>query len=260
VIAPSFSSEWLKFRTIRSTTWTIVVILGLSVGIGALVCWAERQQWASQSLAEHVSFDPVGTSLAGFFFAEIAVGVLGVLVMSSEYASGSIRATLAATPERLVVLCAKALVTFLAILALGEVCAFSAFFVGQAILHGATPTATLSSPGALRAVVLGGLSLALLAVLGLGIATAVRHTAASITIYVGLTFVLFLVVLALPSSWNTHVFRYLPEILTTSMRSSRTTTVQYGALFSPAVSTLVLASYALGSLIIGGVLLVRRDA
>ena len=112
----------------------------------------------------------------------------------------------------------------------------------------------------LRAVVLSGLSLALLALFALGIATMLRHTAGSITVYVVVTLVIFLVVLALPSSWGIHVFKYLPEILTGSMRSTTTTTSQYGALYSPVVSSLILASYAVASLVLGGIFLSRRDA
>jgi len=262
-LLPAISSEWIKFRSLRSTRYTLLATVLVSIGLGALICFAQRHAWPTETTPEHFGFDPTGTSLSGFFLAEIAIGVIGALIMSSEYASGSIRATLAATPLRPVVLLAKAVVLFCSTLVVAEACAFASFLVGQAILKGVTPTATLSSPGALKAVVLGGLSLALLALFALGIATMLRHTAGSITVYVALTFVLFLIVLALPSSWGTHVFKYLPEILTGSMRSTReasSTSAQYGALYSPIVSTLILASYAVAALIAGGVLFVRRDA
>lgn len=258
-LAPATVSEWVKFRTVRSTLFTLAATVVLSIGIGALICFAQRQQWPKENAAVHLTFDPTATSLSGFFLAEIAIGVIGVLIMTSEYTSGSIRATLAATPVRLVVLIAKGIVLFTSTLVVAEICAFASFFVGQAVLKG-TETATLSQPGVLRAVLLGGLSLPLLALLALGIGTMLRHTAGSITMYVSLTFVLFLIVLALPSSWNVHVFKFLPEILAGSMRSSRQNTGEFGALFSPSVSTLVLAGYAVASLVGGGALLLRRDA
>jgi ABC-2 type transport system permease protein len=260
---PVITSEWIKFRSLRSTRFALLVTVVLSVGISALLCFAERQQWPMQDAPTHLSFDPTATSLSGFFLAEIAIGVIGVLIMSSEYSSGSIRSTLAATPGRAIVLFAKAVVLFCSILVVAEICSFASFVIGQAILNGVTPTASLSDPTVLRAVVLSGLSLALLALLALGIATMLRHTAGSITVYVCLTLVLFLIVLALPSSWGVHVFKFLPEILTASMRSttsSRSTTAQYGALYSPVVSSLILASYAVASLVAGGILLTRRDA
>ena len=196
---PAITSEWIKFRSLRSTRYALLFTVVLSVGISALLCFAERQQWPMQDAPTHLSFDPTATSLSGFFLAEIAIGVIGVLIMSSEYSSGSIRSTLAATPGRAIVLCAKAVVLFCSILVVAEICSFASFVIGQAILNGVTPTASLSDPTVLRAVVLSGLSLALLALLALGIATMLRHTAGSITVFVCLTLVLFLIVLALPT-------------------------------------------------------------
>jgi ABC-2 type transport system permease protein len=258
-LLPTISSEWLKFRSVRSTLYTLAVTVFLCVGIGALVCFAERQQWPHETLPEHVAFDPVRTSLFGFFFAEIAIGVIGVLIMSSEYSSGSIRMTLAATPRRLSVLISKAVVLFASTLVVGEACAFVSFLIGQIVLRPEAPTATLSSPGALRAVFLGGMSLALLSLLALGIATMLRHTAGAITVYVSLQLVLLLIVSALPTSWNVHILKFLPEVLTQSMRAAHANGVQFTS-FSPWISTLVLASYAVASLIGAGWFLLRRDA
>jgi hypothetical protein len=258
-LLPTISSEWLKFRSVRSTLYTLAATVLLCVGIGAIVCFAERQQWPTEPFAEHYAFDQVRTSLFGFFFAEIAIGVIGVLIMSSEYSSGSIRMTLAATPRRLSVLLSKAVVLFASTLVVGEVSAFISFFIGQAVLHPVTPTDTLASPGALRAVLLAGLSLALLALLALGIATMLRHTAGAITVYVSFQLVILLIVSALPSSWSVHIFKFLPEVLTQSMRATHSNSVQFAS-FSPWISTLVLAAYAVASLIGGGWLLLRRDA
>jgi hypothetical protein len=257
-LAPTISSEWLKFRSVRSTIYTLAVAVFLCVGIGALGCFAERQQWQRGDLRDRLAFDPVRSSFFGFFFAEIAIGVIGVLIISSEYSSGSIRTTLAATPRRLSVLASKACVLFASTLIVGEACAFVSFFIGQAVLAPAR-TATLATPGALRAAFLGGVSLALLALLALGIATMLRHTAGAITVYVSIQLVILLIVSALPASWSVHVFKYLPEVLTQSMRTANTGNVQFAS-FSPWVSTLVLAAYAVASLIGGGWLLLRRDA
>jgi hypothetical protein len=259
-LAPAVSSEWVKFRSVRSTIYALIATIVLSVGISALICFAQRQQWSQEKLAEHIAFDATATSLSGFFFAEIAIGVIGVIIMTSEYSSGSIRSSLLATPKRLVVLAAKSIVLFASTLVVGELCSFASFFVGQSILAPVTGGATLSTPGSLRAIILGGVSLALLALFALGIGTVVRHTAGSITVYVCCTFVAFLIVLALPNSWSMHVFRYLPQILTSSMRSSHPGSDQFGTLFSPAAATVVLAGYALAALVGGAIVLVRNDA
>ncbi len=258
-VVASISSEWVKFRTVRSTLYTLAATIVLSVGIGALIDVGFRTHWTHEGLKGHLGFDPTRASLAGFFFAEIAIGVIGVLIMSSEYSSGLIRATLGATPHRLEVLVGKTVVLFAATLVVGEVCSFTSFFVGQSILRGVAASTTLSSPGVLRAVVLAGLSLALLAVFALGIATVLRHTAGSITVFVSLLLVILLIVTALPTSWSVHIYPYLPEVLTQSMRSPEAAGLGFNS-FTPTVSAFVLAAYAVGSLIVGGALLLRRDA
>jgi hypothetical protein len=256
---PTLQAEWLKLRSVRSTAWTLAVTVVLCIGLGALGSWAERNHWPKATLQEHLAFDPVAVSLLGFFFAPLAIGVVGVLVISSEYSSGSIRATLAAQPRRTSVLLAKAIVLFATTLVVGEVCSVASFLVGQSILHGVTPTASLGTPTVLRAVLLAGLSLALLALLALGIATMLRHTAGAIAVYASILLVLLIIVGALPSDWNGRILKYLPEILVATMRST-TAAGTSAQLFSPWVSTLVLAAYTLAALIVGGVLLSRRDA
>lgn len=259
---PAVRSEWVKFRTVRSTLYALATTIALCVGFGAIVSFAQRQHWTQETGVEHLAFDATATSLSGFFFAEIAIGVIGVLIVSSEYSSGLIRATLSATPRRLWVLVAKAVVLFAVSIVVGELCSFVSFFVGQSIMRGVTPTATLSTPGALRAVVLAGVALALLAQFALGIGTMLRHTAGAITVYVSVLLVLLLIAFALPSSWSHHVYRWLPQVLAEEMQSTNTTsaTTQFGNVFSPIVSMVVLACYAMASLVGGAVSLVRRDA
>lgn len=258
----SLRSEWIKFRSVRSTLLSLVATVVICVGFGAIACFAIRTQFASFTGVQRAAFDPTASSLAGFFFAEIAIGVVGILIITSEYSSGLIRATFAATPRRTLVLISKAVILLLVTLVIGEICSFLSFFIGQAILHGATPTVTLALPAARRAVLLAGLSIALLALLALGIGAILRHTAGAITVYVTLLLVLLLIALALPSSWNHHIYKWLPGVLAEEMQStnSAASTTQYGIVFSPIVSTIVLACYSLASLVIASVVLVTRDA
>lgn len=256
---PTVRSEWLKFRSVRSTMWTIATTVVLCIGLGALSADGMRNNYEHESFTEHLAFSATGASLLGFLFAPLAIGVIGALIMTSEYSSGSIRLTFAAQPRRLSVLLAKAVVLFATALVVGEVSSFASFFVGQSIFAPAHLNDTLSTPGALRAVIFAGLSLALIALFALGIATIVRHTAGSIALYVSLLLVLLLIVSALPSDWNVHVLKFLPEVLIESMRTPHSAALHFQA-FSPGVSALILSAYALGSLVIGGLLLVRRDA
>jgi hypothetical protein len=251
------TSEWIKIRTVRSTVWTLVITFALCVGIGSLVSFGRASH--AKGAFEFI-VDPTRVSLQGFGIAEIAIGVIGVLVISSEYATGSIRSTLAAVPRRNWVLTSKAAVLFAVTLAVGEVCAIVSFLVGQAIIRGeGASAATLSTPGALRGVLLAGLSLALLALFAMGIGTMLRHTAGSITVYVALLLATFLILAALPTDWRDHLSKFLPEVLTSSMRAANGNGSPFDA-FSPLVSTLVLAGYAAASLLGGAMLMRRRDA
>jgi ABC-2 type transport system permease protein len=251
-------SEWIKFKSVRSTVYALAVTFFLCVGLGALISFG-RGSHANRGDGGFL-IDPTRVSLQGFFIAEISIGVIGVLIMSSEYATGSIRATLGATPNRVLVLSAKTLVLFASTLVVGELCSFVSFFVGQAILKGqGASSATLATPGALRGVLLAGLSLALLAVFAMGIGTMLRHTAGSITVYVAILLVSFLLLAALPTDWQHTVSKFLPEVLTGSMRAATTTGTPFSA-FSALTSTLVLTAYAVATFVGGALLLVRRDA
>jgi ABC-type transport system involved in multi-copper enzyme maturation permease subunit len=253
------SSEWIKFRSVRSTWFTYAATSLLCIGLGALFALGRATHGGGGGGGPIIA-DPTRVSLQGFIFGEIAIGVIGVLAISSEYSSGSIRSTLTATPRRWRVLVAKAIVLFTTTLVVGEICAFIAFFAGQAVLRSkGVNSATLSGTDVVRSIVLAGIGLALLALFAMGIGLMVRHTAGAITIYVVVIFVILLIVAALPMDWQQNIGKYLPEILTESMRSPSTGEVNF-APFSAITSTLVLSAYAVGSLVVGGILLSRRDA
>jgi len=132
--AGALRAEWTKFRSVRSTTWSLLATVVLTLGIGILATSVEAARWNQLSLVDRLTFDPVRLSLTGLLFSQLSIGVLGVLVVSAEYGTGTIRATLAAIPNRPMVLAAKAVVFGLVALVVSEVIAFSAFFIGQAIL------------------------------------------------------------------------------------------------------------------------------
>jgi ABC-2 type transport system permease protein len=251
-------SEWTKLRTVRSTAWSLLATAVLTVAIGALVCAVAAARWHEFGLVERATFDPVRHSLSGVLFSQLAVGVLGVLVMSAEYGTGTIRSTLAAVPKRPWVLAAKVVVFGAVALLVGEVVSFVAFFVGQAILAGTTPHATLGGPNVLRAVVATGIYLALLGLLALGIATIVRHTAGAISVFVAVLLILPLILQALPQSIIDAVAKYLPANIGVSV-----TGVRFNGdfhTFSPWVGLGLLALYTAATLGVGLWVLVRRDA
>ena len=255
-------SEWTKLRTVRSTMWSLVATVLAVVGIGALATAVTAARWRSGGFVDRVGFDPTARSLAGLFLGQIVIGVLGVLVMSAEYGTGTIRATLSAIPNRPLVLACKAAMFGLVTLVASEVLTFSAFFLGQALLRGSTPYATLGQPGVARAVAGAGLVLTVLGLLALGIATIVRHTAGALATYVGLLLVLPLILQAFPASVQHGVIRYMPLVIGENMTATRPDLRDFGGavLFSPWVGFAVLCGYTAAALVVGGVLMSRRDA
>lgn len=253
-------SEWTKLSTVRSTTWSVVATVGLSLAIGIVATAVTASRWSTTGLVDRLTFDPTSRSLTGLLFGQLAIGVLGVLVMSAEYGTGTIRSTLAAVPSRRRVLAAKALVFAVVALVVGEVSAFASFFVGQAILAGTTPHATLGQPGVLRAVAGGGLYLVVLGLLALGIAVMVRHTAGAISAFVGVLFVLPLIDQALPTSVADSVGRFLPAEIGAVMTTTRPDVHLAVGSFSPWAGFGLLCAYAAAALVVGGLLLERRDA
>jgi len=249
------AAEWTKLRTVRSTMWTLAVTIVLGVGIAALATAETRAHWSTMSLISRVTFDPTGTSLAGLFLGQFTIGILGVLVMSAEYGTGTIRATFAAAPRRPLVLVAKALVFGVVALVVAEVVSFISFFLGQALLSAPAIHTTINSPGALRAVSGGGIYLCVLGLFALGLATIIRHTAGAISAYVGVLLVLPIIVHVLPNSMEIQTERFLPDHIGAAIISAN-----FGNSFPPWNGLLLLAGYAAIALIIGGALLVRRDA
>ncbi len=202
-------SEWTKLRSLPSTAWSLLAAVVLIVGFGALYS-VVRVTRPPRGAANVAAFDPTAVSLSGVQLAQLAIGVLGVLLISGEYATGSIRTSFAAVPGRLPVLWGKAIAFGLTTLVLCAPAVLAAFLVGQSILSAEHLDTTLSDPGAARAVLGSALYLAAVGLLGLGLGAALRNTAGAISALFGLLFGLQIVVGLLPSSWSDHVYKYLP--------------------------------------------------
>jgi hypothetical protein len=231
----------------------------ITIGVAVIAGISVTHQWSTFSLPDRITFDPTALSLRGLLFSELVIGVLGVLVISAEYGTVTIRATLSAVPHRPLVLATKAAVFAAVALVVGEVLAFSAFFLGQALLSSPAPHATLSQPGVLRAVVGGGLLVPVFGLFALGIGAIVRHTAGAITAYVGAFLVLPLIIEALPSSLSHPILKFMPFAIINTMTSVRDM-FDFGPTFSPWTGFAIMCAYAVAALLIGGWLMVRRDA
>jgi hypothetical protein len=253
------AAEWIKMRSVRSTGWSIFAMTLITIGVAVIAGITVTHQWNTFSLPEKVTFDPTGLSLRGLLFSELVIGVLGVLIISAEYGTVTIRATLSAVPHRPLVLAAKAAVFGFLALVVGEVLSFGAFFLCQVLLSSPAPHATLSQPGVLRAVVGGGLLVPVFGLFALGLGAIVRHTAGAITAYVGAFLVLPLIIEALPSSIGHPVLKYMPFVIINAMTSVGRS-FDIGPTFSPWTGFAVMCAYAAAALVIGGWLMVRRDA
>lgn len=253
------ASEWIKMRSVRSTGWSIFAMTLITIGVAVIAGISVTHQWSTFSLPDKLTFDPTALSLRGLLFSELVIGVLGVLVISAEYGTVTIRATLSAVPHRPLVLATKAAVFAAVALVVGEVLSFGAFFLGQALLSSPAPHATLSQPGVLRAVVGGGLLVPVFGLFALGIGAIVRHTAGAITAYVGAFLVLPLIIQALPSSLSHPILKFMPFAIINTMTSVRDM-FDFGPTFSPWTGFGVMCAYAVAALLIGGWLMVRRDA
>jgi ABC-2 type transport system permease protein len=205
-------SEWVKLRSVRATFWALTVTVVLGVGLGAVISAATAHAYAKMSVSGKLSWDPTGYSQAGVAIASLAIAVLGVLCISSEYSSGMIRTSLIAVPKRGRVLAAKSLIFAGVTFVVGEVTCFAAFFVGQALISGHAPHAALGDPGVVRAVAGGGLYLAALAVLSVAAGALLRHPAAAIASMIAVMLVLPGIAQALPDSWRNAVTEFWPTL------------------------------------------------
>jgi ABC-type transport system involved in multi-copper enzyme maturation permease subunit len=204
-----------------------------------------------------IFFDATQVSLRGVFLAQLAIGVLGVLVIAGEYSTGMIRSSLAAVPRRYPVLLAKALVFAVVVFIVSVIAALFGFLLGQQAQASTHAQATLSTPGAERAIVGAALYLTLIGLLGVGLGFLIRNTAGAIATLFGIVLVAPLLANALPTPYSTDISKYLPlnagsQILTTINRDPN--------MLSPWAGIGVTALYAIAALIAGAVILNRRDA
>jgi len=200
-------SEWTKFRSLRSTVYTLLAAVVFMVGLGAL--------FSAITVSQPGGLEPgqsaVSTSLSGTIFAQLAIGVLGVLLISGEYSTGMIRSSLTVVPRRLPVLWGK-IAVFTGVVFLTMLPAsLAAFFLGQLLFSGQNLDASLSDPDALRSVVGAALYVTVAGVTALALGALLRNTAAAITTFVAVFFVIPPLTLLLPASLTDQFVQYLPS-------------------------------------------------
>jgi ABC-2 type transport system permease protein len=249
------AAEWIKLRSVRSTYLTLATAAVAAMAVGYLVTHSDVTHWATATAQAKATFDPVSDSFSGLGLAQLAFGALGVLMITSEYATGLVRTTFAAVPRRRTVLAAKAAVVGAVTLVAGEVIAFAAFFAGQWALSAHHLDVTLAHPGALRAVLGAGFYLAVTAWVGLGLGALIRHTAGAITAMTGVVFLLPQIIHALPAPWNVQAGRYTLNLAAQQIINQHPAPGYFGA----GPSALIVAAYAAAALAAAAFLITCRD-
>jgi ABC-2 type transport system permease protein len=209
-------SEWTKLRTLRSTRYALLAGVAMTIGFAIIPALVNANRWSSMSFIDKATFRPLETSLIGVTVAQLAIGVLGVMLISGEYSTGMIRSTFAAVPKRLPVLWGKAGVFALVTFVLALPSTLIAFFAAQAILKGHSFNGhdialSFSDPGVSRAVIGGALYLTLIGLFGLGLGAILRSTAGGISAFAGILFVIPPLMNVLPASWSNAISPYLPS-------------------------------------------------
>lgn len=260
-IAGTLRSELTKIRSVRSTYWTLIVLVLAGVGWAIAACAGEAAHWAQTAPQDRAGFDPTQASVAGLaLLGQLVIVVFGVLVMTSEYSTGMMRTSLAVMPRRGVLFGAKAAVLTAVTLIVALITSFASFFTGQWLLRGTHVTASLSQPGVLRAVLAAACYVAVSGLFAFALGAIVRGTAGAITAAYGLLFLLPQLAKALPSTWYTELVRWLPggDVVNVVTGTRGVNADQH--LFSAGGELAVFGGYAVILLVVGALLFSRRDA
>jgi ABC-2 type transport system permease protein len=257
-------AEWTKLRTLASTYWLLLAVAALTIAVSAAVAASFSCQPGECALAQ-TGADPAKISLTGIDLGQVVVAVLAVLAIGGEYSTGMIRLTLAAMPRRLTMLAAKAAVITGCVIPASAIAVLGSFLVGRLILPGHGLTAangyqvlSLANGPDLRAAIGGVLYFTLVALLAIGITTAVRDSGVAIGIVLALLYLFPIVTSVIP---NVDLARHLNQIapMTAGQYIEATTGVQSLPL-TPWQGLGVLALWALGALLLGAAVLRLRDA
>lgn len=249
-------AEWTKFRSVRSTAWSLGAGILLTIAFPVIFAFVISAHWGQMAPRERASHSPLEVALAGVNVAQLAIAVLGVLVISAEYSTGSIRSTFTAVPKRLPVLWAKLVDYAIVSFVLMVPAVIASFFASQAILarHDILQI-SFSAPGVARAMIGGAIYVMLVGVFALALGAIVRNTAGGIATFSGVFFVIPPLMNLLPLSWNNAISEWLP-----SEAGRQIFSLDHAPnTLTPLAGGLVFAGYCAVAIALAAVLLRRRD-
>ena len=249
-------SEWTKLRSLRSTLWSLFVAVVFTIGLPCVFATVTAVRWSHMSLHERLDRHPLEIATAGVNLSQLAIGVLGVLIITGEYSTGMIRASFGAVPKRLPVLWAKIAVFAAVTFALMLPSVILGFVGSQAILRNHhILEISFSHPGVARTVVGGAIFLTFVGIFTMGLGAITRNTAGGIAVFAGIFFVIPPLMNILPTSWNNAISEYLP-----SSAGRDVFALTHGPHdLSPGAGIALFAGYTALTIGIAAILLVRRD-
>jgi len=249
-------SEWTKLTSLRSTWWTLITLVTVTIGVSTLLAWLQSSNLDKMKPSDIASLDVTSQSSAGLVFGQLAIAVLGVLVICGEYSTGGIRTTLTAVPNRMRVLFAKGLVFGALATVVGMITAFGAYFASMPFWAQHHMATNLAEPHVLRAVLGGGLYVLASGMFGFALGAILRHSAGAITAVVGLLFVAPPITQALPGGWGHAVLTHF----TSNAGQQITTVLPSDSQLTPWMGYLTFTLEWVVPLLIGAWLIRRRDA
>jgi ABC-type transport system involved in multi-copper enzyme maturation permease subunit len=249
-------SEWTKIWSVRSTLWTLLSLVIVTIGLSALFAWGASANFDKMSAHDRATFDVAGSAMGGLLLGQLAIAVLGAMVITGEYSTGGIKATLTAVPARMRVLFAKWLVFGVVATIVGQVTAFGAFYISMIFWSHHDMAAHLSDPGVLRAVIGGGLYVLASGMVGFTVGVLIRHTGGAIATAVGLLFVAPILANLLPGTWGKDISKYFLS----NAGQHVSDVVHVAGNLSPWAGYLVMTVEWLVPLLVGAWLMKRRDA
>jgi ABC-2 type transport system permease protein len=260
-LAGTLRSELTKIRSVRSTYWSLVLVVVAGIAWSVAFCAGEAAHWAQMAPQDRAAFDPAQSSIVGLaLLGQLVIVVLGTLCITSEYSTGMIRTSLTVMPRRPVLYAAKAAVFTAIALVVALLTSFAAFFIGQALLSATHAGATLSQPNVLRAVTVAALYVTLCGLFSFGLGAILRSTAGAMAAAYGLLFLVPQLAKALPSHWYADVVRWLPGgDVVNAITSTRPSSLSPD-MFSAWGEFAVFGAYTVILLAVGAVLFARRDA
>jgi ABC-2 type transport system permease protein len=260
-LAGTLRSELTKIRSVRSTYWSLFLVVAAGIAWSVAFCAGEAARWPHLAPQERLGFDPTQASVVGLAqLGQLVIVVLGTLSITSEYSTGMIRTSLSVMPRRPVLYAAKAAVFTAIALVVAFLTSFAAFFTGQALLSGTHIGATLSQPNVLRAVTGAALYVALCGLFAFGLGAILRSTAGAMATAYGLLFLVPQLAKALPSAWYADVVRWLPGGDVVNAITGTQSIDNSPHLFSAWGEFAVFGAYTAIVLAVGAVLFARRDA